>query len=80
MIFNELIETVKQMKLKNYSYRMKKTLHLKSCCILFPKDPTLYVADTWLEQTHFLRTTDVRYRQVWLYLICASYISVTQTM
>ena len=52
MIFNESIENVKQMKLKNqnqnfiytaYSYRMKKTFHLNLCCLFLPpKSKTLY--------------------------------------
>ena len=33
-----------------------------------PKNPKLYIADTWLKRALFLGTTGVRYRQVWLYI------------
>ena len=31
-----------------YLHRMKKILHLNSCCLFCPKNPKLYIADTWL--------------------------------
>ena len=36
-----------------YSYRMKKILHLNLPCLFLPKNPKLYIADTWLERTLF---------------------------
>ena len=36
-----------------YTYGMKKILHLNSPCLILPKNPKLYIADTWLERTLF---------------------------
>ena len=74
MIFNNYIENVEQKKLKNqkqnifiytvYSYRMKKILHLNSCCHFLPqKSKTLYSGHLVIADT-FLGTAAIRYRKV----------------